>query len=147
MYILKVKNNISPSASNLFFLKNRNGWSKAQRQTKRCVWKSQVFHWSVSHSSSIASQPLKREGEKEVKRKGYRNRGLFFLHERFDERNQIPRTLSKANEEYKGFTFCLSLVPEQLANLTHLCSNCVALEVFLLSSFKSPSSTFYFLIL
>lgn len=145
MYVLKVRNNTSPSASNLFFLKNRNGWSKAQRQTKRCVWKSQVFYWSVSHSSSIASQPLKRE--REVKRKGYRNRGLFFLHERFDERNQIPRTLSKANEEYKGFTFCLSLVPEQLANLTHLCPNCVALEGFLLSSFISISNTFYILIL
>lgn len=143
MYVLKVRNNMSPSASNLFFLKNPNGWSKAQRQTKRCVWKSQVFYWSVSHSSSIASQPLKRE----VKRKGYRNRGLFFLHERFDERNQIPRTLSKANEEYKGFTFCLSLVPEQLANLTHLCPNCVALEVFLLSSFILISNTFHILIL
>lgn len=120
------KNNISPSASELFFLKNQNRWSKAQRQTKRCVERAR-FSTEVFHSSSIASQPL-RKREREVKRKGYRNRGLFFLHERFDERNQIPRTLSKANEEYKGFTFCLSLVPEQLANLTRLCPNFAALE-------------------
>lgn len=129
------KNNISPSASDLFFLKNQNRWSKAQRQTKRCVERAR-FSTEVFHSSGIASQPL-RKREREVKRKGYRNRGLFFLHERFDERNQIPRTLSKANEEYKGFTFCLSLVPEQLANLTHLYPNFAAPEVFLLSSFIS----------